>query len=292
MSEAIEPQARCCRSAARDRAGRRPASWPILRDAVFREPRLQRRACAADHADWLVAQERDSLRRTDHREAAWLVQLARELGEELVAGEADGNRDADLVFDPLRQRGHCLRRATAMQLFGARKIEIGLVERQWLDQRRQVAHHRSDALALGDIFRHLRLDHRRMWTKLQRLEHRHRRAHAVDAGDIAAGRDHPALAAADDHGLVGQRRIVALLDRRVKRVAIQMCDGELVQFRMRDDAMAAALLASRRAIRDIAKAIAAERAHFSGHSHAAPRTPLESPWRFFRIAVGPCGEKA
>ena len=59
----------------------------------------------------------------------------------------------------------------------------------------------------------------------QRLEHRHRRAHAEGARDVAGGRDHAALAAADDHRLVGERRVVALLDRGVEGVAIDMGDG-------------------------------------------------------------------
>ena len=46
----------------------------------------------------------------------------------------------------------------------------------------------------------------------QRLEHRHRRAHAEGARDVAGGRDDAALAAADDHRLVGEAR-----DRRASR---------------------------------------------------------------------------
>src|SRR5919197_1123194 len=46
----------------------------------------------------------------------------------------------------------------------------------------------------------------------KRLEHRHRRAHPKGAGNIAGSRNHAALAAADDDGLVGEIRIVALLD--------------------------------------------------------------------------------
>ena len=68
-------------------------------------------------------------------------------------------------------------------------------------------------------------------TGLQRLEHRHGRAHALDAGDVAGGRDDAALAAADDHRLVGQLRIVALLDRRIEGVAVDMGESSL---RVRD----------------------------------------------------------
>ena len=62
----------------------------------------------------------------------------------------------------------------------------------------------------------------RLGAGLERLEHRHGRAHAIGPGDIAGGRDHPALAAADDHRLVQQGWVVALLDGRIERVAIDM----------------------------------------------------------------------
>ncbi len=65
-----------------------------------------------------------------------------------------------------------------------------------------------------------------------RPEHRHRRAHAEGAGDIAGGRDHAALAAADDQRLSGEGRVVTLLDRGIEGVAIDMADGQRIEFRM------------------------------------------------------------
>ena len=59
-----------------------------------------------------------------------------------------------------------------------------------------------------------------------RLEHRHRRADAVGARDVAAGGDDAAFAAADDHRLVGERGVVALFDRGVEGVAVDMRDGQ------------------------------------------------------------------
>ena len=66
----------------------------------------------------------------------------------------------------------------------------------------------------------------------QRLEHRHGGAHAVEARHIAAGGDHAALAAADDHRQVGEPGIVALLDAGIEGVAVDMGDRQRIQFRM------------------------------------------------------------
>ncbi len=62
-----------------------------------------------------------------------------------------------------------------------------------------------------------------------RLEHRHRRAHAEGARDVAGGADDAAIAAADDQRLVGEARIVALLDRGIEGVAIDVADGKRIE---------------------------------------------------------------
>ncbi len=81
---------------------------------------------------------------------------------------------------------------------------------------------------------------------------------AVDAGDVAGGRDHPALAAADDHRPVGEGGVVALLDRRVESVAVEMCDGEPVELGVGDEPRAAAMRTASRSRRSRPEAIAAE----------------------------------
>ena len=93
-----------------------------------------------------------------------------------------------------------------MHALGAGKIEKGFVDRQRLHQRRQRLHGMAHFAADPHIFRHVRRDHDRGRAQRQRLEHRHGRAHAEGAGDVAGGRHHAALAAADDHGLVGDAR--------------------------------------------------------------------------------------
>ncbi|MCY1250855.1 hypothetical protein D9M72_645370 [compost metagenome] len=54
----------------------------------------------------------------------------------------------------------------------------------------------------------------------------------MDAGDVAGGGDHAALAAADNNRLVGKLRVVTFFDGRVKRIAIDMGQRQVVEFRM------------------------------------------------------------
>ena len=68
-----------------------------------------------------------------------------------------------------------------------------------------------------------------MRTQPPRLEHRHGRTHAVGPRHITGGEHDAALAAADDDRLIGKSRIVALFDRGIERVAVDMGDGEHIQ---------------------------------------------------------------
>jgi hypothetical protein len=68
-------------------------------------------------------------------------------------------------------------------------------------------------------------------------------------------------AAADDHRLVAQRGVVALLDRRIEGIAIDMGDGEPGEFGMARDPRRAAGGAARAAVADIGKTVAAEADH-------------------------------
>ena len=115
-----------------------------------------------------------------------------------------------------------------------------LVDRQGLNQRRQILHHRPYLPADPDVFFHVRTDDHRFGTGFERLEHRHRRAHAVDAGDVTGGGDNATLAAADDERLVQKLGIVAFFDRRIKGVAVDMGKRQVVEFVMIDQPRAAA----------------------------------------------------
>jgi len=77
-----------------------------------------------------------------------------------------------------------------------------------------------------DIFGHVGPDDGGGGAQRQGLEHRHGRADAEGAGDVARRRDHAALAAANDDRLVGKLRVIALFHGRVERVAIDMGERE------------------------------------------------------------------
>ncbi len=119
---------------------------------------------------------------------------------------------------------------------GAGQIKHRLVDRQRLQQRRQRRHHGADLPSDCDVFGEVRPDHHRVGTRLQRLEHRHRAAHAINPGDVAGGGDHAAHAAADDDRPCRKLRPVALLHAGVERVAIDMRDGQVEQLGMPHDA--------------------------------------------------------
>jgi len=69
----------------------------------------------------------------------------------------------------------------------------------------------------------------------------------MDARDIATGGDNAALATAYNDRLVAQRGIIALFNRRIKSIAINMRDFEVVQFVMIKHARRAATCAASRA---------------------------------------------
>ena len=117
---------------------------------------------------------------------------------------------------------------------------------------------RTSRADLG-VFRHVRRDDDGVRAGLQRLEHRHGRAHAVGARHVAGRRHHAALAAADDDGLVGEARIVALLHRGVEGVAIDVRDGERHEFGMHDNLRTAAMRATVRPGRKTAEAVTTKR---------------------------------
>tara|TARA_X000000950_G_scaffold285869_1_gene392987 strand:+ start:931 stop:1146 length:216 start_codon:yes stop_codon:yes gene_type:complete len=51
-----------------------------------------------------------------------------------------------------------------------------------------------------------------------------------DAGDVATRGHNPAPTPANDDSLILQRGIIALFNRSIKSVAIDMCHAELYQF--------------------------------------------------------------
>ena len=189
-----------------------------------------------EETDLLAGKERARLGPADNGEAARLVEVGSNLGQELVVAEADRDGDRDLFLDLARQRRERRSRAGAVQGPGAGEVHERLVDGERLHEGREVQHHRPDPAAVGGVFLHVGLDDGCFGTEPERLGHRHRGAHAMGAGDVAACRNHAPVVAADDHGDVCQLGPVALLDRGVEGVAVEMGDGEIVEFRVAQDA--------------------------------------------------------
>ena len=260
--------------------------------AALHQPLLRRGADAEDEADRLVGQHLARLVLVEHGKAARLVEVGGDLGQELVAGQADRDGDADVALDVAGKARQHLCRDHAVHALGAGEIEERLVDRQRLDQRRQRLHGVAHLAADADIFRHVGRDHGGVRAERQRLEHRHRRAHAIGARDVAGGRHHAALAAADDHGLVGELGIVALLDGGVERVAVDMRERQRGQRVVADEARGAACAAPPGLDIEVAEAIPAEAARtvkrWRGRAHGTSRSQCGSPstWRAAAILVG------
>ncbi len=147
-----------------------------------------------------------------------------------------------------------------MQPLRPGEVDKRLVQRQRLDHRCQLIHHRADRAGRVGINIHPRLQDNRVGAEFERLEHRHGRADTANTRDIAGGRDHAAPSAADDQGFVGQFGVVAFLDTGVEGVAIHMRDGQVIEFRMRGHPRAAAGGAARSGI-ELGQAIAAKGRH-------------------------------
>ena len=206
-----------------------------------------------------AARKATRLRASDRGKAARLVEIGRDLCQKLVVAEPDRDGDADLVFDAFLEARQGQRRRRVVHPLRAGQVEKSLVDRERLDRRRQRQHQLAHFASDAHILRHVRRDDHGVRAGLQRLEHRHRRAHAERARDIACRRHDAALSAAHDHRPVGEARVVALLHRRVEGVAIDMRDRERKKLRVRHEARAAAL-GQRSALRPTnGQAIAAER---------------------------------
>ena len=113
-----------------------------------------------------------------------------------------------------------------MQPRGACQVQKRLIQTKGFDRGGQILHHRADLARHIDIGLHTGFDDNRIRAKFQGLKHRHGRAHAPDARDIATRRYDATLAATDDHRLVGKAGIIALFNAGVKSIAIHMRDGE------------------------------------------------------------------
>ena len=137
------------------------------------------------------------------------------------------------------------RRENSVEAFGGAarggEVEIGLIDGDRLHLRPDTAHEGADLGPDSAVFRHVGRQHNGVRAGGERPEHRHRRTDAVETGHVTRRADDAAAPAADDHRLVPQFGPVAFLDRRIKRVAIDVRHFERREFGVSDDARAAAI---------------------------------------------------
>ncbi len=160
-------------------------------DAELVHLRRRHRADAMKFADRQRFHEGRTHLRRDDEQAVRLAVVGGQLREELVVGHAGGSGQTGLPADRgpdfLCDRG---RRASVHQRIG--HVEIGLVQRQRLDQRRVACEDGADLLR-----------HRPVDVKARRHEHElgafapgrdrgHRRVHAEFARLVTRGSHHPA----------------------------------------------------------------------------------------------------
>src|SRR5581483_1123219 len=238
-------------------------------ETVLRQLRRADRANAVNEADGLWRQEGSRFGAAEHGEAARLVEIGGDLGEELVAGQPDRDGDPALALYLAGEAGQRLGWDHAVQTLGAGEIEKRLVDGQRLDQRRELLHRLAHRAPHARIFAHVRPHHDGVGAAAQGFEHRHRRSHAVGPRHIAGGGDDAALAAADNHRFIGNRRVIAFLDGGVEGVAIDMRDGERPDLAVAQQARRATARAALRGVRYISQAVAAEPAHGSSRSQSA-----------------------
>jgi hypothetical protein len=179
---------------------------------------------AGDNPDRSVGEKCGGLRPADDREAAWLVEVGRDLGQELVGRQPHRDGDPHRLLDAPGEAGEGERGARVVEALRAREIEEGLIDGDRLHERRELQHQPAHLAASHPVLVDIGPQHHSIGTGLERLEHRHGRVHPIGAGDIAGGGDDAPLGAADDEGLVEQARVVALLDRGKEGIAIDMRD--------------------------------------------------------------------
>jgi hypothetical protein len=161
---------------------------------------------------------------SDDEEPVRLAVIRGEFGEKLVVGDAGRSRQLGFGPDPCPDFfGDLCRRDDALEVFG--DIEIRLVERQWLDDRRVFGENLPDL----QRDRLVSVEPRRNEDQIRAFplgcDRRHRRMHAELARFIACGRNDTAFArSADRDRLPAQFRIVALFDRCVERIHVYMND--------------------------------------------------------------------
>ena len=170
----------------------------------------------------------------DDHQAVGLVEVGRDLREELVRRDADGRGEVDGVA----QRGLDARRGLdhrTVQTLGPREVEERLVDAERLDGRRERVEAREHLLRHFVVHATARRDDDRVGTPSLRDGHRLRGVTSEAPRLVRRRCDHAARAvAADQDRLPAQLGTVALLDGREERVHVDMQDAASIRHRTHD----------------------------------------------------------
>ena len=151
-----------------------------------------------------------------------LAQITGDLGAELVVSHAD--RASQLKLRAHRSANRLADRAARAEQSERRSdIDEGFVEAERLDVGRVAAENLMNCPRNCGVRFEARRGHHRLRTKPHGLTHRHGAATAKLSCFVTGGTNNASpLKTSDQHWLSAQRRIVALLDRCVERVHINM----------------------------------------------------------------------
>src|SRR5258706_511779 len=162
----------------------------------------------------------------DHREPVGLLPARGDLGEELVGRDARGGAEIQLPAD---KRFQLLRDVARERLTPeiVSDIEVGLVERQRLDERGAGVQDRHHLLRDRAVAREVGAHDDEPGAQAQRAGHRDGRAHAEGARLVARRGHHAARLRrpADRDRPAAKLRVVALLHRRVERIHVHVNDA-------------------------------------------------------------------
>jgi len=157
-------------------------------------------------------------------EAVGLLEVARDLRDELALRHARRRREAELGADGLAD-GRRDGRSVAEERAARGHVEEGLVQREPLDERRVAAEDLEHVGADLGVARAPRRHDDRLGASPEGLGHGHRGAGAPRAGRVRRRGDHAAARrAADQHGLAAEARVVELFDRREEGVHVDVED--------------------------------------------------------------------
>ena len=158
-----------------------------------------------------------------HQQAVGLGAGARHLGEELRAGDADGDGEAHLVAHGRGAAGRRSRRGAGVRRRPPTSRNASSMEMPSTSG--VVRSNTANTARLASAYAvHPGLDHHGVGAQQAGLAAAHGAAHAARPGLVAGGHDHPA---ADDDRTPAQAGVVALLDRREEGVEVGVQDRGL-----------------------------------------------------------------